>query len=218
MDNLIKSFYANKNPQYAIKMEAYLRNQFLFLGIKNPIRKILQKEFLLARKKTPILWDEVDVLTHENHREFHYVALDLLRQNRREIEIWEVPKLNMVLEHNSWWESIDPLFDVYFSLFQRDRVEMIKYFDEFSQSNNIWKKRCAICFQLKASAETDTELLSKYILENTNTKEFFVDKAIGWALREFGKTDPNWVVNFVETHNQQLSTLSKRESLRIIGV
>jgi len=114
-----------------------------------------------------------------------------------------------------WWDSIDSIVPVVGFLCKKYPALIEKFIMPWSEGSEKWLIRISIIFQLKYKKDTNLELLSKVILQNNGTKEFFINKAIGWALREYSKTDSEWVTNFVNTN--QLSNLSKREALKVIN-
>ena len=123
--------------------------------------------------------------------------------------------MEYMIVKKSWWDTVDhaasDLTGPYFKLFPE---QIIKITGRWNGSDNFWLQRSSIMFQKKYRKDTDTLLLSKYILLHTDSKEFFIQKAIGWALREYGKTDQAWVKRFVQQN--KLSPLSKREALKSI--
>ena len=115
-----------------------------------------------------------------------------------------------------WWDTIDflapKILGEYFKLFPE---EIDKNIQKWISSNNIWLQRSSILFQLKYKETLNTQLLTKIILPLSNTKEFFINKSIGWILREYSKTNKDWVLDFIEKH--KLSNLSIREALKHIN-
>ncbi|MFT6151359.1 MAG: 3-methyladenine DNA glycosylase AlkD [Flavobacteriales bacterium] len=121
-----------------------------------------------------------------------------------------------MITNKSWWDTVDlittNLVGNYFKLFPEQIIPITKIWME---SDNIWLQRTCLIFQLKYKEEIDTDLLTDYILQLKDTKEFFINKAIGWILREYTRTNPEWVIDFVNKH--ELSNLSKREALKLIS-
>jgi 3-methyladenine DNA glycosylase AlkD len=141
--------------------------------------------------------------------------MDLMIKNKRKFVENDIHLLERLITQNSWWDSVDllagHLVGVYFQKFPEQRVLFVQRWDE---SKNMWLQRSVLVFQLKYKASTNTELLFQYCRKYSESKEFFIRKAIGWALRELAKTNPDSVIRFV--NETQLSGLSRREALKHI--
>lgn len=233
LNPLVKLFQQNKNDEHAIKMAKYMKNHFTFYGIKSPIRKELQKEFwnLQAQKqgnknKYPTkeqLPQVLEFLWNLPQREYQYTAMDLMDKTKRlfiKKGDKESDKEGIVwVEHfivtKSWWDTVDLLAakiaGFYFQQFP-DQIEPIT--EEWNNSPNMWLNRSAILFQLKYKKQTDSDRLFRYIQQHKASKEFFIQKAIGWSLRQYGKSEPQKVRNFV--NNNELASLSRREATRLL--
>ncbi|MEE9349893.1 MAG: DNA alkylation repair protein [Flavobacteriaceae bacterium] len=214
---IINQFKENANPINAIAQAQYMKNKFVFFGLTAPKRRELQKPFLI-QKYLPSK-SELDVLVKElwtqPQRELHYFTQELVRKYIKQLELRDIDLFEFMIVNNSWWDSVDfiapNLVGAYFEKFPNQRDVFIK---KWLQSNNIWLQRSAILFQLKYKQQLDTVLLATIINKLLGSKEFFINKAIGWILREYGKTNPNWVLDFVS--KTELSNLSKREAIRLI--
>ncbi len=122
----------------------------------------------------------------------------------------DLPKLKKLVITKSWWETVDTLVKVFTDLYLRYPTEMTQLMLTWSKDSNLWVKRIALEFQLLLKKQTDTKLLAKIIINNFGSDEFFINKAIGWALRDYYKTDPKWVAEFIATYSNDLSALSIR--------
>lgn len=206
-----------RNPDQAKKMEKYMRNQFHFLGIKTPERRKAIKQAIKTHGfpdkknlKTLLynLWDT-------DEREYQYIALDLL-DRVKELPIDYIELIEDLITTKSWWDTVDGLAvhsaGSYFKQFP-NKIETIT--EQWITSSNLWLNRSALLFQLSYKSNTDFELLKRYIRLHSHSKEFFHQKAIGWTLREYSKTDPVAVQMFIE--QEELAPLSKREGLKIIN-
>lgn len=221
---LLKELESHANPKNQVDMEAYQRHQFSFLGIKSPDRRLIVKPYLQAAKKEGqrraklglkdiIDWPAILELWNYPSREAQYVAADYLKMMDKYLTYEDLDKLEDLICHKSWWDSVDALVKRVGSLTLKDsRVK--KRILAWAQSDNIWLVRTAIIHQLALKEQTDLVLLSQVIDQNMASQEFFIDKAIGWALREHAKTDPIWVVDFVNQRKDDLSKLSQREALK----
>ncbi|MGL5346819.1 MAG: DNA alkylation repair protein [Peptostreptococcaceae bacterium] len=213
---MIRLFKANGNKENAISMEKYMKENFKFLGIRNPLRKELQKEYIKEiSKENCIDYDLVNNLWQQEEREFQYLALDYLVKNKKKLNKEDIILLEQMIVTKSWWDSIDTISPNLVGELCKRYPELIdEYIMRWSIDDNIWLKRAAILFQLKYKKDLDTNLLEKIILNNNESKEFFINKAIGWILREYSKTNPQWVKEFIQ--NNKLTNLSVREGSKYI--
>lgn len=192
-----------------------MRNQFKFLGIKTPEQNALFKQFLAAyglpelRELEPLLltlwaWPE---------REFQYIGGDFLHRFRKQLTPEILPTIETLITTKSWWDTVDGLASRKVGdLFQQFPGEVGEYIHRWRHSDNSWLRRTTLLFQLSYKANTDEALLFSLIKENTSSDEFFIQKAIGWALREYSKTASMAVKQFVT--EQTMASLSKREALK----
>lgn len=213
----IQKIFANHgDPKIAEGAKAYLLHQFEFYGIKTPLRRTLCKTFY----KTHSIEDSTELTSLVKEcfalpqRELHYFAIELLGHHKKLWDKKTLPLIEWMITHNSWWDSVDSTNTHVISKYFLQYPEHIeRYTNKWNQSSNKWLIRMSILFQLTYKTKTDTQLLTKYI-ENAQTHEdFFVRKAIGWALRSYATTNNKWVINFVRNH-PSLSNLSKREALK----
>ena len=215
---LEQEFSSNANKELAFQQGAYLRHQFKFFGISTQQRRAIQSPFLHKAMLPPKteLHELVKVLWSRDEREFHYFAQELSLKYMRATEKEDIHLYVHMVAHQSWWDTVDmianKLMGNYFLLFPEEREEHI---NKWLQSNNIWLQRSALLFQLKYKDKMDLALLVKCIYHLLGSDEFFINKAIGWVLREYSRTDPGWVQEFV--NDTALSPLSKREALRLIS-
>lgn len=196
-------------------MAAYMKNHFPFLGIKSPLRKELLKEHFAeyALPEPEQLFEEVWKLYNLPEREYQYAAIALIEKMKKQLTPDDFPVLQLLIETRSWWDSVDSIAPHFVGqLVKMDRTFGDKVMLKWSQSDNMWINRSAILHQLKFKQQTDVELLFTIIKQHTDSKEFFIQKAIGWVLREYAKTNPDIVKEFVA--EQPLKPLSKREALK----
>ncbi|EQC0676890.1 DNA alkylation repair protein [Listeria innocua] len=209
-------FRANRSVADSRPMEAYMKNQFLFLGIRATERKKLVADFLKENGMPVDLLGLVVELFAEEEREFQYAAIDLLsrygkKQASEAIEIYE-----QLVTTKSWWDTVDGLAGTIVSNHFKLYPDLIPIYNEaWINGDNIWLARTAIIFQLKYKEETNVELLFSNCEKWLGSKEFFIQKAIGWALRQYAKIDSEAVRVFVNSHT--LAPLSRREALKHIG-
>jgi 3-methyladenine DNA glycosylase AlkD len=215
LDNIRLSLESSRDEVRAVPMRAYMRDQFAFLGIPAPRRTKLVRAGLLASQalKKPI--DEALVLElwGLNEREFQYAACDYLAWQRKKLQAHHLALLERLITEKSWWDSVDSLVHNVGAISLRF-PESHPTLERWAQSENFWLRRAAILHQLGSKTNTDELRLFKFVLDNSQDSEFFIRKAIGWALREHSYTNPEGVRNFVLEHQNKLSTLSKREALK----
>ena len=207
---IVEQFRKNFDEVNARKMSAYMKNHFSFLGLPKPQRAELSKSFLKEITKEKVIdWNLVNYLWELPEREFQYLALEYLGKLKKQLEKSDVSRLEQMIVTKSWWDTVDSLAPLVGILCQKYPELKTELLNDWIFSSNIWLKRVSILFQLKFKNDVDTEFLSKAIVANHLSKEFFVNKAIGWALRQYSKFNPNWVKEFISKH--PLSPLSIRE-------
>ena len=201
------------NPKKAAEMRAYMRDQFDFLGVATPVRRAVSRQFLKTTDRNHIDWPFVADCWNQPEREFQYLAVDYLNVCRRAFSAADIPSLRALIVTKSWWDTVDGIDTVVGDIVARDpgvKQTMLAW----SQDDNIWLRRVAIDHQLLRKKDTDVPLLRQIIENNIGQTEFFITKAIGWALRDYAKTDPDWVRNFVDTNRDRLAKLSIREATK----
>jgi 3-methyladenine DNA glycosylase AlkD len=216
--SIIDSFHKNANGENAFWMKKYMKEKFEFLGIKKPERAELQKEFFATNgvPSTSALPKISMNLFELEHREFQYFALDLLHQSAKNWDEGIVEIIEDLIITKSWWDTVDLLAGKLAGKYFLQNPEKIpSHISKWNTSNNFWLVRASILFQLNYKEKTNQELLFSCILPHVGSNEFFIQKAIGWALRQYARTNPKDVLTFVET--QQMKPLSKREALKHFG-
>ncbi|WP_042167000.1 DNA alkylation repair protein [Paenibacillus gorillae] len=205
------------NPEQAVPMQAYMRNQFPFLGLKSPERVELVKSFWKEHgvpKGEELLTAAVELWSLPE-REFHYTALNLLDKRKKTAEISDIKVLGKLIVEHSWWDTVDILAAHSIGSLLRKYPELVSdYTERWIQSDNMWLRRTALLYQLRYKESTDTERLFRYMESCKHEEEFFIRKAIGWALREYAKSDEEAVVRYVQ--GAGLSPLSVKEALKHI--
>ena len=207
------AFYALENAENAHWMRQYMRNKYLFIGIKKPEQALVFKDIYKKYGKTEDWYEVSSELFAMPEREFQYVAMEYLLKAKKS---WDsrVPLLvHRWVDENSWWDVVDVLGPKVLGMyFQRFPQELSEWIPIWMKSNNFWHQRLCILYQLAYKKQTDLTRLSTIILSLNTSKEFFIQKAIGWSLRQYARTDPEWVLNFVDHH--PFMPLSKREALK----
>ncbi|MDT2676989.1 DNA alkylation repair protein [Enterococcus dongliensis] len=197
-------------------MAHYMRDQFSFCGVKKPQRAQLEYPYLQASLtlSIPALIHEIFRNYHQTEREYHYYAIDLAQKNTQRFSRAELIELLPLLAEKSWWDSTDAWRKVYSTWGLAHPAELEQIFEWFYQHENYWYRRVAIILQLGFKEQTDMALLTRAILADLTTDEFFIQKAIGWALRDYSKVAPDWVKDFMQQHS--LSKLALREGSKYI--
>ena len=217
IDVLTTEFERHANEKIAEGQKAYMKNHFEFYGIKAPVRREIQKPFLI-KKHLPSkneLWVLVKKLWSKPEREYQMFGQELVSKYCKEFQQKDIELLEYMVTNKSWWDTVDfiatHLMGEYFKLYPKLRKKKTK---EWLASGNLWLQRSALLFQLNYKEKTDTDLLESIIKPLLGSKEFFINKAIGWVLRHYSRTNPTWVVRFVK--RTALHNLSKKEALRLI--
>lgn len=211
---LLVRFEEQANAEQASRMAAYIKNHFPFYGVQTPIRRTLYKDIIIADKKNgKIDWDLLNLVWSQEKRELHYFVCDYLKGLHKFLSYDDVPLILTFAKSNQWWDTIDH-FDRILGNISDDRIPSLML--ELSQSEDFWLRRIAIDHQLGRKDKTDTALLEEIITNNFGSKEFFINKAIGWSLRDYSKVNPDWVRDFVITYQEDLAPLSFREASKYI--
>lgn len=210
---LLSEFQKQAHPQNALLQKKYMKEHFDFFGIKATERRNIQQPFL-NRKCLPekqLLKNTVKALWAEPQRECQYFAQEFVAAYTDQLEVNDIHLLVFMIVHKSWWDTVDFIaVTLVGSFFKKYPNKIVPYTKEWLESGNIWLQRTVLLFQLKYKSNLDTLLLSESINYLLGSKEFFLNKAIGWVLREYSKTNPEWVREFI--CYTPLSNLSKREA------
>ena len=218
ISTLTHLFESNRNAENAIHMKAYMRDQFEFYGIKATQRRNLLKEAVSMHKdelKTNCRNIGKELYTSK-YREHHMCAMEIIaKELRRKYDKKDIDLIEFLIVENSWWDTVDfiakHILGQYLTIFPEEIEPVI---ESFSKVDNLWLNRSTILFQLGYNTRTDAKRLFDQCLRFRHSDEFFIRKAIGWALREYAKTDPQAVLNFV--NSTQLKPLSHKEAVRNI--
>lgn len=212
-DNLVAAMEANRNPAKAIGMKRYMLGQFEYLGIQQPLRKELSTPFIQSAKA----WAMADVLAVADklweleEREYQYIALELLYATRKN---WDATCLSFFLKlvnRKPWWDTVDFIAPKLIGTSlagKKNPAIMIKW----AASPNLWRNRTALLFQLMYKSATDSRLLFSIIDQVKEKPDFFIQKAIGWSLRQYYRQDAPAAKRFIEKAG--IVGLAKREALK----
>ena len=214
--DLITDLEENSNELLAESMSKYMQDKFRFLGVRGATRtEIYKKYFPDARKAKTIDWDFVENCWNKEEREFQYVVVYYLKAMQKFLKREDISRLKYLIVTKSWWDTVDLLAKVVGSLVIRiegyDQIML-----EWSKDSNIWLKRVAILYQLSLKEKVDKQVLESILVNNLGDSEFFINKAIGWALRDYSKFNPEWVREFIEKNKNGMAKLSIREASKYL--
>ncbi|CAI3275451.1 DNA alkylation repair protein [Enterococcus cecorum] len=216
-ETIKKLFESHSNPERAISMSKYMKDQFSFYGIAAADRKNLYKDFLKTVKKQGTLdWAFLEQCYADDYREFQYLAYEYLLAMKKQLSFEDISLVKDLVMKKSWWDTVDFLAQVVGNIALKDsRVD--EWMLAWSQEENTWVRRVSILYQLRFKEKTNTTQLEHILLNCLGTNEFFINKAIGWALREYSKTNPDWVRDFLEKYQEQMANLSIREASKYLS-
>ncbi|MBL7978801.1 MAG: DNA alkylation repair protein [Bacteroidetes Order II. Incertae sedis bacterium] len=203
-------------PDNAAPMARYMRDQFPFLGLKSPERKTVLRDFFkmngLPADYRVVVREMWDLLP----REWHYNAIELGAKCKNQWQPEEWRLFEWCILSKSWWDTVDAISTEWVApFFERYPEQKQAVTNRWLSSDNLWLRRTVIIFQRRLKEKTDVALLARSIAENATSEVFFLQKAIGWALRSYAATDPTFVSEFLKIN--PLMPLSKREALKGIN-
>ncbi|NLW42296.1 MAG: DNA alkylation repair protein [Tissierellia bacterium] len=211
-----EKFESQKNEEQAIPMAKYLRNKFKCYGLKTQERRNVYKDVIQEDKARGIIdWEFLYLCFQDEYRDMNYLVLDYLLAQKKSLQFDDIKKMEFFVKTNQWWDSIDVMNTIIGDIGLLDpRVDELML--KWSTDKDFWLRRVAITHQLMRKINTNTELLEKILVNTFGSDEFFINKAIGWALRDYSKTNPDWVRNFIGNHWEKMSKLSIREGSKYI--
>lgn len=205
----------------AVAQEAYLKGAQPFRGLSKVeltalLRPVLAQAALWPTGRAD--WERVirELYDEAPFREDRYAGLAILRHRRSRpyVDADALPLLDHLIVTGAWWDLVDDIDHSVGVALRGEPGAVAPVMRAWSRDRNLWRRRVSIICQLDAKQETDVELLEEVIVANLGDREFFIRKAIGWALRQHARTDPGWVRAFVDRHQDGLSGLSRREALK----
>ena len=217
---VVAAFAPLADAERAKAMKAYLLNQFEFVGLPAPVRR------QAVRALGKVVWTRESVLYaaaqlwQKPEREYRYTAVDLLRQHGRLLQVQDLSAVRDLLQRESWWETVDGLSAVISDVLHRachgkgQTADHAAMMDEWVNHSDFWVRRAAMLHQLGWRLDTSEQRLFGYAIQLAHDKEFFIRKAIGWALRDYARWNPQAVTDFVVQHREVLSPLTVREAAK----
>ena len=218
LDHLSELFQTNRNRKNALDMSKYMKGHFYFFGIKSPLRQKIMREWW----RGPSIKNEYDLkffissLWKLDEREFQYVALDFGKRFKRLFTPESIPFIRECVTTKSWWDTVDTVASHFTGAVVYQYPKTGKVMDKWIDDENMWIRRAAILHQLNFKERTNGDRVFRYCEKRMHESEFFIRKAIGWALRQYSYVDGNAVFQFVKDNKSELSTLSKIEALKAL--
>lgn len=212
---LREAFEQYRDPVRAVAMAAYMRGQFPFFGIPSPERRALTRAALADwhPESEGELAQVAARLWSLPEREYQYAAIDLVARHIKLAGPTFLADAERLVTSKSWWDSADGLVGAAVGPLVANYPDLAAEMDRWVEGEDFWLVRCAILHQMRYKGGTDTGRLFGYCLKHSGDSQFFIRKAIGWALREYSKTDGETVRAFVSENAAVLSPLSQREAL-----
>lgn len=204
------------DPNRAVGMRAYMRGQFDFLGVPTPARRTTVAPLLRQFKGLGAagLLRLADELWERPEREFQYVALDMMAMHWKQFGLDNLPQLEAFVRRKSWWDTVDGMAGIIGKVLRFGHHGM----DEALCHDNLWMRRIALLHQLGWRSKTDEIRLFRYALALSHENEFFIQKAIGWALRDYARHAPDNVSQFLIKNRETLPSLSFREGAKHLAL
>jgi 3-methyladenine DNA glycosylase AlkD len=230
LDRVQQVYAAARDPERAAQMAAYMRDQFPFLGIPAPAQRALARQVLtgLGRPAEADLRAVALGCWALPEREYQYFACDWLRRHARvcpadaacrnrpksALSAGFIDVARRLIVTKPWWDTVDALAANLVGPLVTAHPELVSTMDAWAAGEELWLIRTAILHQLRYKESTDVERLFQYCTRQAGHPDFFIRKAIGWALREYAKTDPDAVIAYVHANQARLSPLSVREAMK----
>ena len=213
---LQRTFARDANGKLAEQMSAYMRNQFEFYGYQSAaLKKVYHQQLIQEKKQHQINWQLLNQAWDDPHREMQYFVYDYLNRMAEYLSFSDMYRIEQYVRTKQWWDTIDSLIKPIGKLGLRDQ-RIDKLMLQWSLDEDKWVRRVAIEHQLLRKDKMNIDLLAEIIENNLGNNEFFINKAIGWALRDYSKTNPVWVKQFIFDHQSAMAPLSIREGSKYI--
>ena len=223
-ESLLRSLQLILKPladrERAQPMRDYMRGQFDFLGIPAPALRAAIRPALRAflPNSSAELMEAAEALWRLPEREYQYCAVELMRTHGDLLTSRDVRQILAFVQKKSWWDTVDALAKVIGTLVRKDPEQGPPQMDRALQSRNLWVRRVAMIHQLGWRSDTDVARLLRYSEHLAPETDFFIRKAIGWALRDYSKCDPQTVRKFLAQRGSLLSPLTAREAGRLLNL
>lgn len=203
------------DPERALGMVAYMKELFPFFGIQTPQRRVLTRPWLAAIGRTPEARDLLGIaesLWKCPQRECQYAAVDMLVKHAKRFKPQHESRLAALICKKSWWDTVDLLAAHVYGKLAQDSEVVRRTLDGYAEHENLWLRRVAILYQLHYAEQTDLARLTTILEANLDHPDFFIRKAMGWALRQYARTDAGWVKRWLQAHGDAVPALTRREA------
>jgi 3-methyladenine DNA glycosylase AlkD len=219
ISELETQFELFRNAKHAESAAAYMKDNFKYIGMRTEVRRATQKSWIDALKTLEdrtIRWNIIRALFEKEERDYHYVAIDWLNSwPKKYYSEEDAENLKWILSTNCWWDSVDAIASNYLGKWAKQFPEKArKSFENWRNSENFWLKRSCLIYQLKYKDEVDIPYLENLIVQFLPIKEFFIQKAIGWSLRQLSKFNPEAVEEILRKH--AIKGLAYREASKYL--
>ncbi|MGD6842339.1 DNA alkylation repair protein [Bacillus infantis] len=217
LKHLEEKLILHKNAEQAVAMQKYMKNNFPFLGIRTPERRKLTKEFFAETGilKEPFQHELISKLWKKEEREYQYAACDYIISSLKKLVKDDMLFMERLITEKSWWDTVDTLAAHPVGRIAANHPETIEEtVRSWAYGSHLWLIRTSIIYQLRYKQNTREDILYEFISQNAGSREFFIQKAIGWALREYSKTNPESVRSFISS--SPLAPLSIREGSKYL--
>lgn len=216
-EDMFTSLEKLKDDNQAIKMANYMQNKFIFLGLPKPKLSNFMRPYLKESKKYSFNWNFIKLCWDKEYREAQYIGIAYLSQNIKFLTKDDLENIKYLIVNKSWWETVDSLDAIVGEIVLQNN-ELEKSMIDWSNSSNMWLRRVAIDYQQRYKEKTNMEMLEKIIFNNLGSNEFFINKAIGWSLREYSKVNSSWVEDFIKRYKSRMNKLSIKEASKYLEV
>ena len=216
IEGIYQLYATHSHAENAEQMRQYMQGKFEYFGIKTPERRALDRSFIQKHGLPTIeqLEEVVDLANQRKEREIHHFGAEVVRKMIPRLDPGVLPLIKKMITTNSWWDTVDMIATHHVGKLSLKYPEVNHTMDLWIKDENMWLNRTALLYQLLHKEKTDTQRLFSYCEICSGSEEFFIQKAIGWALRQYSRIDANAVSRFVE--DTPLAPLSIREGLKLI--
>ena len=217
-DQIIGQFETMADSEKALQMEQYMKGIAPFYGIQSIPRRHATLEIFRSYRNLSkdVIFQLVHALWQSPMRECQYAAMDILDRSKWLLSFDDLPFILGLIRTNPWWDTVDHLAAHQVGELVKAQPNRSEIIIPWTEDPDLWIRRTAILCQLKYKEQTDAEILEETLVRTMDDPQFFIQKAIGWSLREYSKTNPHFVINFLEGHGHQLGSVAIREAKKYI--
>jgi 3-methyladenine DNA glycosylase AlkD len=205
------------DPDKAVPMAAYMKTSMPFYGIQKPDRVPVYREMkkVFPPANQPQYEEAIFALWNLPHRENKYLAIEFARQHKAFVNATSFPIYERLIREGAWWDLVDDVaVSIVTDCYLAERAQICPIIDTWIDDKDLWIRRTAILAHNHHEKDTDAKQLFAHVLRRSDEQEFFIRKAIGWALREYSYAEPENVMSFLASNKAKLSPLSYREAAK----